>query len=241
MSGLASDVLKPSAWLDVLSATQFGRAWILRFGLLVAAMVAALRASSRWTYQPMAAVGALLAVSLVWMGHGAADEGVAGLAHQIADMAHLLAAAAWLGALAALLILVVWASHGGGAEVAATARRGLERFSGMGTAAVAILVASGLVNGWFLIGRTFPRSLIATPYGLALSAKLVLFVAMLGLAALHRWRGTPRLARAVDAGGSPTRALRRLELSLAVETLFAVGVLALVAWLGLLEPPIAGD
>ncbi|HEY2662149.1 MAG TPA: copper homeostasis membrane protein CopD [Caulobacteraceae bacterium] len=241
MSGVTGDLLRPSAWAEVLAATQFGRAWVLRLGLLAGMGVAASRRSSLWTYQPMAGLGTLLAVSLVWMGHGAADDGAAGLVHQIADMIHLLAAGAWLGALAPLLILVVWASLSHVAEVAATARRGLERFSGMGTAAVAVLVASGLVNGWFLIGRAFPGGLIATTYGLVLSAKLALFVVMLGLAALHRWRGTPRLARALDLGESPARALRRLGLGLVLETLLAIGVLTLVAWLGLLQPPIVGD
>ena len=119
----------------------------------------------------------------------------------------------------------------------AVARRALERFSGVGTAAVAVLVASGLINSWFLIGPTFPRSLVGTPYGLVLSAKLVLFTAMLALAALHRWRSTPALAGRLDAGATPGEILRSLEISLALETALAIGVLGLVAWLGVLAPP----
>src|SRR3546814_15811165 len=43
--------------------------------------------------------------SLAWSGHGAATEGGAGMVHLGADILHLLAAGAWVGALAALLLM----------------------------------------------------------------------------------------------------------------------------------------
>ena len=66
--------------------------------------------------------------------------------------------------------------------------------------------------------------------------KLVMFTAMLSLAAIHRFRLTPALGTATTQTRVAT-ATRRLRLSLRLETLAAFVILALVAWLGTLEPP----
>lgn len=237
MTGEPGAALSPPAWLDVLSGTQFGKAWLLRVGLLMAMTLAVFRRSSRWTCLPMAVVGGFLAASLAWMGHGGAGEGTSGLIRLLADMVHLLAACAWLGALGPLVALVVWARRSGQEGIVALASRALERFSGFGLGIVALLIASGVANGAFLLGRTLPASLITSAYGRVLVAKLVAFVGMLALAGFHRWRATPALARSLESG-TPRAALQRLELSLTLETVLALAVLALVAWLGVMEPPI---
>ncbi len=237
MTGDPGAALSPEAWRDVLSATQFGKAWMLRAGLVIAMTVAVFRRSSRWTCLPMAVVGGFLVASLAWMGHGGAGEGTSGVVRLLGDMLHLLAASAWLGALGPLLALVIWARRSGRHEIAVLARRALERFSGVGSAIVTLLVASGVVNGVFLLGRTFPASLITSAYGRVLVAKLAAFVGMLALAGFHRWRATPALAQSLESA-MPGTTLRRLEFSLALETVLAVSVLALVAWLGMMEPPI---
>jgi len=54
---------------------------------------------------------------------------------------------------------------------------------------------------------------------------------MLALAALNRWRLTPALER-----GTPQQATRHLRLSLTVETIAALAIIGLVAWLGTLDP-----
>ena len=74
-----------------------------------------------------------------------------------------------------------------------------------------------------------------TTYGRLLLAKLALFGAMLGLAAINRWRLTPALAAAgSDAGAWPAE--RRIRLSIMLETTAAILILVLVAWLGTLDP-----
>jgi len=227
MTGEPKDALAPSAWPDVLLGSQFGKAWLLRAGLMTAMAVAVLRRSSRWTCLPMAVVGGFLAASLAWMGHGGVGEGSAGLIRLLADMTHLLAASAWLGALGSLLSLVVWAHRSRDKEIVALASRGLDRFSGMGFAVVSVLVASGLINGWFLLGKTLPASLSDSAYGGVLLVKLAAFAGMLALGAFRRRRAAP----------APETALGRLELSLALETALALAVMVLVAWLGMTEPP----
>ena len=75
-------------------------------------------------------------------------------------------------------------------------------------------------------------------YGQLLLAKLVLFGAMLVLASLNRFRLTPALEQAMP-GGDQRGALSALRLSLGIEVVCAIVILALVAWLGTLEPPMS--
>ena len=109
----------------------------------------------------------------------------------------------------------------------------------MGTLLVAVLVASGLVNSWFLVEPDRITSLWTTSYGRLLSLKLLLFMAMLGLAAANRFRLTPALARGLNEPSRQGEALADLRRSIALETAAALGVVALVAWFGTLAPPAA--
>ena len=62
---------------------------------------------------------------------------------------------------------------------------------------------------------------------------------MLLLAAANRYFLTPSLAAAIETGNTSS-AIGSLRRSLAIETGFAITILALVAWLGLLAPPASG-
>jgi putative copper resistance protein D len=55
------------------------------------------------------------------------------------------------------------------------------RFSGLGVISVVVLLATGLLNTWFLVGS--PLALVGTTYGQLLLGKLGLFLAMVTLAA----------------------------------------------------------
>jgi putative copper resistance protein D len=59
---------------------------------------------------------------------------------------------------------------------------------------------------------------------------------MLGLAAANRFRLTPALERVIGTGDTKS-AIGALRKSLAIETGAAIAILALVGWLGTLEPP----
>ena len=117
--------------------------------------------------------------------------------------------------------------------------RALHGFSGVGTAVVAVLLATGAINGWFLVGLDHLNGLWTTAYGRLLSLKLVLFVVMLGLAAANRFHLTPALGRGLGAQDSEGAALAHLRRSVILETALGFGVLALVAWFGTLAPPAA--
>jgi copper resistance protein D len=102
-----------------------------------------------------------------------------------ADALHLLAAGAWIGGLLALAHILAADQEDVGQV--------LMRFSGMGYVAVAVLMASGLVNGWYLVGSL--AALMGTSYGQLLLVKLCLFAGMLGLALTNRFWLVPSLGR----------------------------------------------
>lgn len=218
----------------LLTQTSFGKIAGLRLALFVLSLLCLLRPARNprlgWRRQTL--IGAILAASLAWTGHGVEDGGAPGDLHLTADVAHLLAAGLWLGALPPLFILIVAAQREPEAGPIAAARFGLERFSSIGPGIVALLIVTGLINSWFLIGPSRLAALFTTVYGVALCLKLLLFALMLVLAANNRYRHCPALARQPDAN-----ALAALRRSVGRETALGAAVLALVASLGTLAPP----
>jgi len=164
------------------------------------------------------------------------DEAAMGWVHLAADILHLIASGAWVGALLGLLLLVSRPAARVDAAHLGVTHRALHGFGTVGTIVVGTIAVTGLVNGWMLVGVSNLSALPATLYGQLLLAKLALFVAMLGLASLNRFRLTPAFERSI-AASDHGRALGTLRTSLAIETACVVAVLGLVAWLGTLAPP----
>lgn len=197
-----------------------------------ALLLIAVLAPGRTSWLVTAGFGAVAAASLAWMGHGGAGEGARGAVHLAADIVHAVAASMWVGPLVVFLLLVGEATkRKSGLELHAA----LRRFSRVGLPVVALLVLSGLVNSWMLVGPDHVGQLAAIGYGRLLLVKVALFAGMVGLAARNRNRHTPALAAglAEEQAGS----LRPLRWSIALELALAFGVLAAVAWLGTLSPP----
>jgi len=221
----------------LLSGSATGTAWEARVAALVVASIAALVAAGRAALLGLVAFAAGVALAtLAWAGHGAMDEGAVGWVHLGADILHLLAGGAWAGALLGLVLLVARPAGRVDAAHLTLTHRALHGFGLVGTIMVGTIAVTGIVNAWLLVGVANLPNLAATVYGQLLIAKLVVFGAMLTLASFNRFRLTPAFERsitAVDHHG----ALRGLRRSLAVEASCAVAILALVAWLGTLEPP----
>lgn len=232
LAGSLSEGLKLSSLSAVVTSMGFGRSAVIRaVGAGLALMLLILRRPDRATLVVCASLGAVVCGSLAWMGHGASTEGAGGLLHLGADIFHALAAGVWIGALASFLFLLK-RRPGDNAELDHTRHKALHGFSGIGSAVVAVLVATGLINSWFLVGPTRISGLWTTPYGQLLSLKLVVFVGMLGLAALNRFRLTPALGKALGR----TAPLAELRRSVIIESSMAFAVLALLAWFGMLAP-----
>jgi putative copper resistance protein D len=237
MAGAPACPIDKEAVGMLLAGTTTGTAWEARMVALIVAVIVALVAARRTAPLGLVTFAAGIALAtLAWTGHGAMDEGATGWVHLLADILHLLATGAWIGALLGLTLLVL--RPGVRVDVAhlRLTHRALHGFGMVGTIMVGTIVVTGLMNGWLLVGaRNLPR-LPATLYGQILLAKLLLFGAMLVLASINRSRLTPAFERSI-AGGDYRNALGALRRSLAIESSCAITILALVAWLGTLEPP----
>jgi len=228
ISGSLAGALEPEAWSIVIGGTSFGRLCVTRLALAAVVTVLLLpKKQAAWRHYAVIAGSLVLLASIGASGHAAEN-----VIHMVADSLHLLAAGLWIGALFALLVLVI-VSANSNLEILRTA---LLRFSGIGTGVVAVLVLSGLVNSWFLIGFDKIDQLLVSRYEQILLLKLLLFGAMLLLAAANRFRLTPRLAAALESGGAPWDPIRLLSMSILTETILGIAVLTAVAWLGTLEP-----
>lgn len=239
MAGVPLSEIDRASLEMVITQTSIGTAWQVRMGALSVALVCALIAGRRSAVPPLATAAAAIALaSLAWTGHGAASEGRSGLLHLWADIAHLLAAGAWLGAIAALGWLLLRPAASMTPEHLHVTHRALARFSVIGSLLVGAIIASGLVNGYMVVGPSHIADLPATLYGQLLLDKLALFAAMLALAAANRFCLTPALAAALRQGGT-ARAVAALRRSITLEASAALIILGLVAWIGTLAPPMA--
>ncbi|MFW2346144.1 MAG: copper homeostasis membrane protein CopD [Brevundimonas mediterranea] len=236
MGGAWSEALRSEALSYVAFDTGLGLAMLVRAAAALAALGVVLRLGrGRGGWRVLVALGAMITVSLAWMGHGAATQGAGRWAHLAADIVHVLAAALWLGALAALVSLLRQASVSpAGATLAFTALQG---FSGMGTLAVGLLTVSGLINAGFIIGPENLAETPATTYGRLLIVKLLLFGLMLALAAGNRFNLTPRLGDALHSATARQSALTILRRSVALETALGAALLLAVAAMGVQPPP----
>lgn len=241
LGGGFASLADATLWSAIIVDTDLGQVWSARL-LMAALMIAVAVSAWRWPKRALKRVGLLLGgalvVSVALTGHAAAEEGVPSLVHRTADAAHLLAAAAWLGALPPLLFLL-GRDASGVREDLGTASARLMAFHTVGLAVVAVLIVSGAVNSWFLVGS--PEALLTTTYGRVLLAKLVLFAVMIGLAAENRLRLVPAVANDVARGheGGPSAAALRSR----VRAKLVLGMLVLltVAVLGAIEPAASGS
>jgi putative copper resistance protein D len=241
MAGTGLRQIEPATLTMLLGQTSVGTAFMVR----IAATTICLLASPLLSRNPITALGIIVVSagtglsSLAWSGHGVATEGSAGTAHLGADIVHLLAAAAWIGALLALLLLASGASPKGEASNVRTLHRALDDFAGVGTMIVGLIVVTGLINGLFLVGIGDVMRAASGLWGLLMLTKIILFLGMLAMAAANRFRLTPSLERAIEHRDY-AQALSALRRSLALETTMAFVILGLVAWLGTLDPVSAG-
>lgn len=225
---------------SILFETPIGTAWLVRMAALVSALLAALainRSDERWLIAVTVASSIALG-TLVWTGHAGAMEGSIGTIHKASDLLHMLAAAVWLGGIAAFLKMLQVADDQIWGDRLTVAHRALDSFSQVGTVCVAVIVVTGLINGQVLVGLPNITALFDSTYGQLLLLKLVLVGFMLVLGAKNRWRLTPNLGLALSEGSVAT-AVAALRTSLLLEAGAAIVILGLVAWLGMLEPTVS--
>ncbi len=172
-----------------LFVTQIALGRTLGSVVVVAAVVTALAMIVR---TPTGAAWTLaLAVAALWqlaqLGHAAGAAG-----HDLATSAlfvHLVGAAVWIGALAALAVLV--------RALGRDLTPAVARYSVIAGWCVAAVAVSGLVSAWLRLGSLAG---LDTRYGALLVAKVVLLVTLAALGLWHRRRTVSALAsRTADA------------------------------------------
>ena len=224
MAGSASAAFDPETIATVLSATEFGHVWcwhlLIAVLLIGSAMLAAHRPALNLSW------AALALASLGWVGHAAGGSGLAGLARELNQSVHLLAAGLWLGGLLPLALLL---RRSGEAPFNILLSEALPAFSHMGYGAVAAIAVTGIVNTLILAGGL--DALVGTDYGKLLAVKIVLYLAMVAIALRNRFRLMPR----VTSGDA--RANSALYRSVLLEQAIGLGILAAVSLLGIWPPP----
>lgn len=196
--------------------TSLGPSMLIAIAALIAGIVAwrssVTRLSSVLSAVALAGVGLALAAS----GHAATAPPE--LLTRPVVFLHGTGVAFWLGALVPLVAVL---------------RRPqplpvVNRFSRLAIPVVGLLAVTGLVLATIQL-ESF-SALVTTKYGLILSTKLALVAALLGLAALNRFRLTPALAKSENA----TKPLAR---SILLECAVAAGILCVVAGWRFTPPP----
>jgi copper resistance protein D len=233
------DVIADGTIWIVLSQTQFGFAWELRFLSAVALTACLLLQQIKKAGAPigpevlMALLAGAYLGALAFAGHGEEGLGLERYFHLVADFLHLIAAGLWLGGLIPLALLLVYLRRFREETWISVAYDAASRFSNLGIVAVGILLVSGTINALFLIGRV--QALTGTGYGRLLLLKITLFAAMVGLAGINRQYLLPRLFGDVgmDQGSGTVRWLVRSAL---VEIALGLGVIVIVGVLGIMEP-----
>ena len=91
---------------------------------------------------------------------------------------------------------------------------------------------TGVFNSWVIVGSL--TGLTGTDYGRLLLVKIVLFLAMLSLAAVNRLRLTPLLRQREN--GTASNALSRIRTKTVLEAALGLLVVAVVGLLGTMSP-----
>jgi copper resistance protein D len=206
----------------LLCDTAMGKAWLVRLALSLL-----LAAALLWRSTPIVrlALSGLLLASLALTGHANMDEGTRGVLHILNDALHLLSGGAWLGSLLALPGCLARLRDPAFCTEAKTA---LRRFSSAGHLAVALAIATGIVNAVLVLGR-WPTDFTST-YQMLLVAKIALVAGMTGLALINRYIFVPRMVT------QPDRAIIQIRNGTYAELALGAGVLGLVAFFGILDP-----
>ncbi len=189
------------AWMAampvVLTRTHFGTIWIARLAGL-AAVTICLAMPARFARPLTFVLAAGLGLTTSLTGH-ASDWGNFSVS-VVADYAHVLAAAIWVGGLFGLAAAVFPRVSGAqGPPVVSMARR----FSTLAGTALAIVLLSGIYNAW--VQTRVTSALWTTTYGRILLVKVCLVLVVAGFGAVNRFAVLPGLA-----GTRPSGVIRRL-------------------------------
>ncbi|HUO71033.1 MAG TPA: copper resistance protein CopC [Solirubrobacteraceae bacterium] len=214
--------------IPIRVGTHLGQAWtVMTFAwlgvlaLLVAAWVTPRRRESLLAGAGLLSLG--IAFGISWASHPASRGTVA----LLADYAHLLAGALWVGGVLAIAILAGVVRPLSRPTRDALVRACLLRFSRL---AVPIVVVLALAGTYVAVRELpSPSALLTSSYGITLLIKTLAFTGAVALGAYHHSVVVPRIE-----GGAPVATIRR---TLALEVSVLIVALSLAAVLSQTAPP----
>jgi len=217
------DVANPNVIWLVLTATPFGKAWIFNLLLGVLAVVVAHTLGPR-RGGVLAILASLDLVALAFVGHAVAEAGVIGLLSEASQIVHLLSSGFWFGSLLSVVLLL---RRIGDPRYVDAADLALRRFSGLGHAAVALALGSGIANSWFVLHEA--ELSLGSSYQLLLLVKVALVSSMCLIAVVNRYVFMPQIPHGSEGAG-------RLRDGTIAELVLGTVVILLVSVLGILSP-----
>ena len=190
-----SSALDPTIMWSLLTQTTLGRVILLQFVLVALVALLGWVVLDRITGVIVASATIVAAFLLGFTGHSGIADG-----HSAATISlglHVIAASAWIGGLIATIVYV--ASDSPQKDVV------LRRFSILALVSVIVLAESGLLNASLRMDG--PASLITSPYGAIITAKICVLIVLIGFGWRQRKRVIDRLPEQ-----SSTRTLLHLGL-----------------------------
>jgi copper transport protein len=201
-----------------ITSSTFGSLWLIRLALWGVGLFILIRSQQRRSLLLVLACGLGILLTHSLFSHASATPDTT--AAVLGDWLHLLATALWIGGLVAF-VLVLMQTHQH--DTTLTARM-VGYFSNYARVAVAALVIMGIYAMWVQVGLL--DALLHTVYGRALLIKLVLFLPLLGIAAINLFATHRRLQAGQVVWVGRLRGLVSVELLLTVSILAAAGVMA---------------
>ncbi|MGH7121689.1 MAG: CopD family protein [Acetobacteraceae bacterium] len=212
----------PAAVAVVASHTEFGHLVLAQVAFLVCGLVVLGKKRNGVSVRLAAALSGIAVLLEAWHLHAAAMDPKPSF-FLACEALHVLAAAAWLGSLLPLALLIRAAPPKVGLAAAL-------RYSAFAKPAVVALMVTAAFQGLVLVGSI--PAFFTTAYGRVVVVKIVLFAILIGFALRHRFRMVPALA---DADRGAMR--RHLGRSVFAETGFGVAIVVVAAVLASLAPP----
>ncbi|MDP3280710.1 MAG: CopD family protein [Nitrosomonas sp.] len=185
----------PAAWLKIVQQTQIGHIWAAR-AFLTCALLGVILLFRRihreqWHYFLWATAASLPLIAGTLMSHSSADE----MSFQavVPYALHILFAGVWFGALPAFLF-ILYSNHSEPSKPSnLTIANYLKKFSAIALPAMVLLVMTGLIVTDRLV-ETFYHTLVSSPYGWLLNAKLSILAIILVIAFQARNKWIPMLS-----------------------------------------------
>jgi copper transport protein len=219
---------------NVLSS-RFGWVWGIRAVLFALALIALRWRRERGVRALLVLVGAYAVTTPALAGHASVQSPV--WAFFPADVAHVLAASAWVGGIACIVLALPLATRAVAPELRTPIlAEVLARFSPLALGAVLVLAVSGVIQAYIDVRSV--SALTHTTYGELVLLKTGLLGLLIGLGAINRERVIPTLRRLSASGSPPGETGVLLQRATLAELATMACVFAVTAALVAFAPPI---